>query len=109
MSYLKFLINSIDGSLSLKFSEDIDFCLNKYLNNKKFEKYLTTESINSILIFQLIKELHKISAIEFKEEIEIINEISFFTSEVNTTQKNICRALRNSIKNTLSILKNNYE
>lgn len=106
MSYLKFLINSVDGSLSLKFSEDIDFSLNKYLNNKKFKKYLTTESI---LIFQLINELHKISAIEFKEEIEIINEISFFTSEVNTTQKNICRALRNSIKNTLSILKNNYE
>ncbi len=106
MSYLKFLINSIDGNLSLKFSEDINFCLNSYLNNKKFKKYLTTESIESILIFQLIKELHQLTTIEFKEEIEVIDDISFFTSEIKTSQKNICKALRGAAKNTLFVLKN---
>lgn len=107
MSYLKFLINSIDGSLSIKSSNNINICLNDYFNNIELKKYLTEESIKSILIFQLIKELNKIKNIEFKEEIETIENISFFKFETKSSKKDICLALKNSIENMLMILENN--
>ncbi len=42
-----------------------------------------------------------------KEKIEIIDNISFFTSEIKASKKHICLAIKNSIKNLLLLIENN--
>ncbi len=108
MNYLKFFINSKNGDLSLEYSPILNKCFESYLNQKEINNHFSNDSVKSILIFELIKELNKITnEIQFQDNIEIIDNISFFTSEIKASKKHICLAIENSIKNLLLLIENN--